>query len=157
MFPASFSIELDPPRDLVRIRLSGFFSVDDVTRFQAELLLAHKRLRCGRRGGPLTINDISGMAIQSQDVVARWGAFLADPAHRSRRLAFVVGSSLARMQLQRAIGGRDARVFTDAAEAERWLFADVVEATARPPIAPGGRPEPNVERPLMVERSRHGI
>lgn len=130
MSPASYSIDLDPPRDLVRIRLSGFFSVDDIARFQAELLLARRRLGCGRRGGPLTINDISDMAIQSQDVVARWGAFLADPAHRSRRLAFVVASTLARMQLQRVIGRRDARVLTDGSEAERWLFADEASATA---------------------------
>ncbi len=124
MSPASFSIDLDTPRDLVRIRLFGFFSVEDIARFQAELLLAHRRLGCARKGGPLTINDVSGMAIQGQDVVARWGTFLADPAHRSRRLAFVVGSALARMQLQRVIGDRDARVFTDPAEAEQWLFAD---------------------------------
>ena len=128
MSPASFTIELDPSRELVRIRLSGFFSVDDVGRFQAELLLTHRRLGCGRKGGPLTINDISGLAIQSQDVVARWSAFLADPGHRSRRLAFVVSSTLARMQLQRAIGGRDAMVFTDTDEAERWLFAEATVA-----------------------------
>ena len=126
MAPASFSIELDPPRHLVRIRLCGFFSAADIARFQTELLLVHRRLGCGRRGQPLTINDISGMAIQSQDVVARWSAFLADPAHRSRRLAFVVASTLARMQLQRVIGGRDAKVFTDPTEAERWLFTDEV-------------------------------
>lgn len=130
MSPASFSIDLEPRRDLVRIRLCGFFSVDDIGRFQAELLLAHRRLGCGRKGGPLTINDISGMAIQSQDVVPRWSAFLADPAHRSRRLAFVVASTLARMQLERVIGGRDAQVFTDAAEAERWLFTGEAGATA---------------------------
>ena len=130
MSPASFTIEVEPSRDLVRIRLSGFFSVDDVGRFQAELLLAHRRLGCGRRGGPLTINDISDMAIQSQDVVARWRAFIDDPAHRSRRLAFVVGTTLARMQLQRTINGRDAKVFTAADEAEQWLFADVANAAA---------------------------
>ena len=130
MSPASFTIELEPARDLVRIRLSGFFSVDDVGRFQAELLLAHRRLGCGRRGGPLTINDISDMAIQSQDVVARWAAFLADPAHRSRRLAFVVGSTLARMQLQRTIGSRDAKVFTASDEAELWLFTNVTDAAS---------------------------
>ena len=130
MSPASFSIELDPPRDFVRIQMSGFFSADDISRFQAELLLAHRRLGCGRRGGPVTLNDVSGMAIQSQDVVDRWRAFLADPAHRSRRLAFVVASALARMQLQRAIGGRAAQVFTDAAEAERWLFADEVTSAS---------------------------
>ena len=130
MSPASFTIELDPSRDLVRIRLSGFFSADDVERFGAELLLAHRRLGCARRGGPLTINDISAMAIQSQDVVARWSAFLANPAHRSRRLAFVVGSTLARMQLQRVIGSRDAKVFTATDEAERWLFAKVTDTAA---------------------------
>jgi len=69
------------------------------------------------------LNDISGMAIQSQDVIAKWQAFLTNPAHRSRRLAFVVASALARMQLQRAIGDRDAQVFTNAQEAEQWLFA----------------------------------
>ena len=124
MAPASFSIDLDASRDLVRIRMCGFFSLDDIARFRTELLLAHRRLDCGRRGGPLTINDVSEMAIQSQDVATRWGAFLADPAHRSRRLAFVVASALARLQLQRTIGDRVARVFTDVAEAEQWLFAD---------------------------------
>lgn len=130
MKPATFTIDVDRPRDLVRVSLSGFFSVDDIARFQAELLQAHSRLGCSREGGPLTINDISSMAIQSQDVVARWGEFLADPAHRSRRLAFVVGSALARMQVQRAIGARDARVFTSAADAERWLFDEEADAAA---------------------------
>ena len=48
MSPASFTIELDPSRDLDRIRLSDFFSVDDVERFQAELQLALRRLGCRR-------------------------------------------------------------------------------------------------------------
>lgn len=130
MFPASFSINLEPSRDLVRICMSGFFGVADVERFQSELLVAHRRLGCGRKGGPLTINDISGMAIQSQDVIARWRGFLTDPAHRSRRLAFMVGSTLARLQLQRVIGGRDAAVFTVADEAEQWLFAERTSAAA---------------------------
>ncbi len=130
MSPASYSIDLEPARDLVRVRMAGFFGVADIDRFQAELVGAHRRLGLGRKGGPLTINDVRAMAIQSQDVVARWGAFLSDPSHRSRRLAFVVASALARMQLQRAIGGRDARVFTDEAEAERWLFAEDAGAAA---------------------------
>ena len=124
MSPASYSIDLEPARDLVRISMAGFFGVEDIDRFQAELVAARRRLGGRPGGGPLTINDVRGMAIQSQDVVARWGSFLTDPRHRSRRLAFVVASSLARMQLQRVIGGRTAGVFTDEAEAERWLFTD---------------------------------
>jgi hypothetical protein len=130
MQEASFSIDIDHSRDLVRIRCAGFFSVDDIARFQTELRLAHHRLDCSRRGGPLTINDISGMAIQSKEAVAGWGAFLANPAHRSRRLAFVVGSTLARMQLLRLIGSRNAQVFTRAGEAEKWLLSGDTSAAA---------------------------
>ena len=123
MSKASFSIDVEPARELVRVRMSGFFSAADVDTFQWALQKAHRQLDCARRGGPLTINDVGGMAIQSQDVAARWGEFLVDPAHRSRRLAFVVSSALARMQLKRLIGLREAEVFTDPVEAEQWLFA----------------------------------
>jgi len=122
MTKTGFAIEPDVAREFVRIRLFGFFSVDDIERFEAELLSVHQRMGCGRRGGPLTVTDVTAMCIQSQEVVSRWGEFLANPAHRSRRLAFVTGSTLARMQLERASAGRGARVFTDAVEAERWLF-----------------------------------
>ena len=130
MLSATFSIDVDPPRELVRIRMAGFFSINDIERFQVELMQAHRRLGCGRSGGPLTINDISRLAIQDQDVLPRWRSFLANPAHRSRRLAFVVASALARMQLQRTLGDRDARVFTDTIEAEQWLLAEDTNVAA---------------------------
>jgi hypothetical protein len=124
MSSAKYSIDVDPARDLVRVSLSGFFTAEDIDRFQAELQIEHRKLGCDKRGGPLTINDLTEMAIQSQDVLARWGEFLANPTHRSRRLALVVASALGRMQLQRIIGDRNAQVFTDVREAEQWLFAD---------------------------------
>ena len=37
------------------------------------------------------------------------------------------------MQLQRAIGGGNAKVFTAANEAEQWLFADVTDDAAKRP------------------------
>ena len=128
MTKTGFSIDHDVAREFVRVRLFGFFSVHDIERFEDELLSVHQRMGCGRRGGPLTVTDVTEMSIQSQEVVTRWGEFLANPDHRSRRLAFVTGSTLARMQLERASAGRGARVFTDVAEAERWLFT--VESTA---------------------------
>lgn len=127
---ATFSITADPARDLVRITLTGFFDDSSIAGFLEARRAAHAKLRCGRNQHR-TLADTSAIAIQTQDMVARWGAILADPAYRSRRLAFVTGSTLARMQLQRAIGGRDsAAVFTDHAEAEAWLLADDVEAAA---------------------------
>jgi len=55
---------------------------------------------------------------------------LADPAYRSRRLAFVIGRTLARTQLQRALDRRTARCFDDSWAAEAWLFAGSDRAAA---------------------------
>lgn len=126
---AVFSITADPARDLVVMRLSGFFAPTDLERFVAERRIVHGRLRCGPNRH-LTLADTSRISIQTQEMMARFGAMLADTAYRSRRLAFITASSLARMQLQRAIGARDAQVFIDEAEAMAWLFADEASAAA---------------------------
>jgi hypothetical protein len=120
---ATFSVVADPSRDLIRITLTGMFDESSIAGFIAARRVAHAQLRCGPNQH-LTIADTRRIAIQTQGMVQRWGGILADPAYRSRRLAFVTASSLARMQLQRAIGSRTAQVFTDVAEAEAWLLAD---------------------------------
>ncbi len=126
----SFDIQVDAARDLVRIRLAGFFDDATLRAFLHARKLAFERLRCGPNRH-LSITDIRGMAIQAQDVVTRWHAVLADPAYASRRLAFVVASTLARTQLQRAIGSRYAQCFTDPDAAERWvLTGDDAESRA---------------------------
>ena len=61
------------------------------------------------------------MKIQSQDIVAAFQDVLADPAYRSRKLAFVIAPTLARTQLLRAIGSRCVRTFDTLEEAEAWV------------------------------------
>ena len=123
---ADFSIHVDPVRNLVRIVMSGFFTEADIAAFAEARRQAHKRLRCAPNAH-LTLNDLRGMKIQPSETVAAFQAMLAAPEYRSRRLAFVIGPTLTRGQLQRAIGGRDARCFEDPAEAEAWLFAEQPE------------------------------
>ncbi len=123
-----FQIDVDPVRSLVHIRLAGFFNDAAMKRFLATRASAFQALRCGRNEH-LSLTDLRDMKIQAQDMVARWGHVLADPAYRSRRLAFVVATSLVRTQLQRAIGTRDARCFTDRDEAQRWVLAAVAPAS----------------------------
>ena len=118
---AHFSVEADPARDLIKIRMSGFFAPSDIEAFFEARAAEHARLRCGPNQH-LTINDMSRMKVQAQDIVASFQSLLADPAYRSRRLAFVVSPTLARSQLMRALNGRDAKVFDDRASAEKWLF-----------------------------------
>lgn len=124
---ADYRIEADPARDLIRIRMSGFFTADDVQDFLAARREAHAQLRCGPNQH-LTLNDIREMKIQSQEMVDAFRAVLADPAHRSRRLAFVVGPTLARTQLMRATVGRDVRCFDHPSAAEAWLIAGDAKA-----------------------------
>ena len=101
---AHFTITADPTRDLIRIKMSGFFARADVEAFHTARVLEHAKLTCGRNRH-LTLNDVSGMKVQAQDVVAAFHLQLADPAYRSRRLAFVVSRTLARSQLMRALDG----------------------------------------------------
>ena len=120
---ASFSFEVDRPRDLVRIRMAGMFTQDDVAAFVEARRQAHAQLTCGPNQH-LTLNDVRQMKIQPQDIVAAFRYMLSEPALRSRRLAFVAAPTLARGQLLRALQDRDARCFETVEEAEAWLFAE---------------------------------
>lgn len=119
---AHFTVRAEPARDLIRISMSGFFTPADIDAFYRARAAEHARLTCGPNQH-LTLNDLRDMKVQAQDAVAAFGDLLADPAWRSRKLAFVVDRTLARSQLMRALNGRDAKYFEDLADAEKWLLA----------------------------------
>jgi hypothetical protein len=146
---AIFSVTADPVTNVVRHRLAGFFEADDVQRYIALRDAEHAKLTCGPHEH-VTLVDVRDMKIQPQDIVQAFGTMLANPRHRSRKLAFVFSLSLARMQLLRASEGRNARFFTDMREAEAWLM-EPGRADA-PPQAPAAAPR---ARPLpLPARSR---
>jgi hypothetical protein len=126
---ARFSFQVDPSRDFVRIAMSGLFSPDDIAAFVEARREAHGRLCC-RPNAHVTLNDVRRLKIQPQETVAAFREMLAAPDCRSRRLAFVTGPTLARNQLLRALGSRDARCFDDPITAEAWLLRED-EAVAR--------------------------
>ena len=116
-----FSFKVDPARDLVRITMSGLFTLDDIAAFAEARREAHAKLSCGPNQH-VTLNDLRALKIQPQEVVAAFREMLAAPYYRSRRLAFVCGPTLARNQLMRALADRDARCFDDPVSAEAWLL-----------------------------------
>jgi hypothetical protein len=123
---AEFSIEAEPDRNLIRIRMAGLFSLRDIALFAEARRRAHDKLRCARTEH-VTLNDLRDLKIQPQEVVAAFGEMLAASDYRSRRLAFVVAPTLARSQLKRAVGDRDCRCFEDPQAAEAWLLEEDVE------------------------------
>ncbi len=88
---------------------------------------AHQLLRC-LPNQHITLVDMRGMVIQSQDSVDRFQAILGNPAIKSRRIAFVVARSLARMQVKRAAASSNAAYFMEMDEATAWLLEETVAA-----------------------------
>ncbi|KQN25166.1 hypothetical protein ASE86_02600 [Sphingomonas sp. Leaf33] len=117
---AAFAIETRRDLNLLDVRMAGFFSLDDVARYRAAMTEASRALG-GDPGQQRLLCDISEMRIQSQQVVEAFRENMADPLYARRRIAFVVSPTLARTQVQRAMGNRTARLFLAREEAEGWL------------------------------------
>lgn len=120
MQPAAYELCVDPLRKYIRITMSGFFGEGDVKSFVAARDAAHIRLRCAPNQH-VTLVDMRGMQIQPQPIVELFKSVLANPTYRSKLLAVVVATSLARMQIKRATEHRDVKFFTTTEEAEHWL------------------------------------
>ena len=117
-----FEIDIDPASRLVKLKLCGLLSVDDVRYFAAAQRKAYNKL--GEfRGRHRTLCDVSECKIQLQQVVEAFRALMNDPELMSERMAFVTGSSPSKMQIRRLIGRDACRFFDNASDAECWLLA----------------------------------
>ncbi len=118
---ASYSIEVDKARGLLRITMSGFFTEDEVLRFVAD-----KDTAINEMGGlschQFTLVDIREMQIQTQEIVMTFRRVLSDQTAIAKPIAFLVSPSLARSQIRRAAGDRKAEYFTSIEAAETWLL-----------------------------------
>ena len=118
-----FTFALDRDRGVVRISMHGFYGLRDVQAFFDARRRAHAELGLPQ-GAHMTLNDLRGMQIQSQEVIQAFQQGLAVPEEKARKLAIVVDAAMARGQANRAINSADTRYFTDVEAAEAWLFAD---------------------------------
>jgi hypothetical protein len=92
-----FTFKLEPLFGLVRISMHGFFGLEDVAAFFEARRRAHAELGLPRNQH-VTLNDIRGMKIQHQEVVAAFHAGLAVSEEKARKTAIIVVTSLARAQ-----------------------------------------------------------
>lgn len=126
--PYSFKFMTDARRSLIELEMSGFFAVEAVPSIAAGMADALKQLYC-RPNQHLTLVDVTECQIQSQEIVMQFQKLVTNPAFRSRRLAFVTGSSIIKMQLRRIINDDSyARVFAERSAALEWLKREAVAA-----------------------------
>lgn len=121
LMDALYKIEVDRRLALLRITLSGFFTIDDVQRWIADRRAALSQIAVGP-GQHIVLTDIRDCKVLSQEVHAAIGAATNDPRWRACRVAIVVDGALARMQAQRMFSVDHAKCFEDPEQALAWLL-----------------------------------
>lgn len=121
----SHSIQVDLDRKLVDLRIGGLVSPEDAAWIGEELRAAIRAL--GEDVGKhVTLYDASGVHVVPQDTVELIKNTLDNPAVRAlwaRKIAFVVSTALAKLQVQRLREVRaDIGVFEDRDAAIAWLM-----------------------------------
>ena len=136
MMPAagSYRISTDAQRKLLVIRFTGFLTPASLRDYDDEKNAAIARLACGPNDH-ITLCDFTDCGPQSQEVLKLFAASLADPRHMSRRIAAVVLTALARMQVQRVVKRPGFACFNECSAALAWLMAERTEAVSHPSIS----------------------
>jgi hypothetical protein len=128
---ASFNYDVDPARDLVRLTMSGFFHRQDILALTTARAEAYRQLDCAPNAH-VTLIDVRGLKIQSQESMDAFGAMLGVREYRSRRLALVLAQTLARTQVERVLASRPGVAgFSDPAAALAWLLEDEADQEPR--------------------------
>jgi hypothetical protein len=118
---AAYRIEPSRIDGLLHVVLTGFFELEDLQPLHAALRDGVARLHYAP-GRHMALYDVSECKIQSQEVLAAFRQMSGDRSTSARKIAFVTGASLVRMQIKRVVDPtRDAGVFDDLASAEHWL------------------------------------
>lgn len=118
--PPHYSIDVEP-WGFLRFTLAGLFDRETFGRFVQDRRVAFGRLTCAPNAH-LTLVDLRECVLQPQIVAAAFQELMADSKTRSRRMAFVFGSSPARMQVRRILAERDdIGLFIDEESAMAWL------------------------------------
>jgi hypothetical protein len=116
-----YQITTDPPRKLVRLKLLGMLTREQVTQLYQEEHRLIQEMGC-RLGEHLCIVDLTDCPLQVQEVAQAFKSEVGSPA-KARRLAMYTGNALGRMQARRIARERaDVAIFNGREEAEAWLF-----------------------------------
>lgn len=115
-----FAIAKEKERHLVHLTMGGFFEAATILQLRAALVEAVASLSCGPNEH-VTLCDIRQMDIQSQERVEEFSKLVGSDDIRSRRLAFVVAKSLARLQAKRLTSREGVEFFADPETALDWL------------------------------------
>ena len=121
-----FTFEINIASRLIRSRIEGFLTVEDVIEWSRQEQAAVMKIGCGS-GEFLLFLDTSGCQIQSQAVVSLFQHIIATSCYKAQRIAIMRGNSLTRMQTDRIVSGYAYIAhFDTVSAAEDWLLGNGV-------------------------------
>ncbi len=129
-----FNVTVDLERGCVETCIRKFWTRGMLDAFATTLAKAITRVRATGRV-PVSLCDYSRTTVQGQEVVAACIDMMKDPAVRSRKVAVCTGSTLPKLQAERAnLDHAEFRFFTDKDEARRGCSGKRSRAEVRPRI-----------------------
>lgn len=115
-----YEISLDRDCKLLRVAFKGLWDIQTLDRYEAERETAVRG--AGWRSGEYDyLLDLRDHPVQPRDVAARGDEHYRTFQPRPRKLAMIVTSALARMQVTRVVKGTHERFFDDDKAALAWL------------------------------------
>ena len=115
-----YEVTTNLARSLVKAKLSGFFSVEEVQAFSRDEQAAARQV-VNHSGYFNLLVEGSGGVTQAQDVIGAFNELASASTLKAQRIAIVVESALLRLQLRRVLARDQIRLFETIAEAEDWL------------------------------------
>jgi len=116
-----FTIAYDSKVGIIRVSVEGFWSIQTVDAFFAELIRVFTRIK--KSGRPvLALSDARQFPIQTAEVGEAFARRDLEAAKLRDRMAIVVGSTLGKLQGRRYTGP-NLDFFTSFEEAEQWLWS----------------------------------
>lgn len=125
-----YSIEVDVERDLIRMKLWGFWDRAMVERFAADQQRATRYLRCAR-GAHVVLCESAGPP-QSQEVIAAMQDLVVNIPNKAARFALVTSGAISDLQGRRLLIRPGMAIFPDVPSSDDWLFGSS-ETAARSP------------------------
>lgn len=120
----SHSIIVDRANRLLDTRIKGFATEADIAAYFDEEQQQVRAMGCGSNEH-LLIVDLLEFGTQAQEVIASLEKRVAERSLKAKRVAFVVSSTLSKMQMKRAMKGRDnIAMFSQRSEALAWILSD---------------------------------
>ncbi len=122
MQPGNLTISADPAFGVIRVLGVGFWTPTIIGDHFDELAFVMRPYRAAGVSVRMVV-DLRKSGIQSQETIVRMQAGVKSVTRPGDRMAIVVSSSLAKIQMRRMIGGEQHEFFVSPGAAQTWADA----------------------------------